>query len=61
MEAANSAEGVALELVRILAFAEGFALVGSDSGTKPDRKWLLDTYDACLRTTKGSRAQGGGR
>jgi hypothetical protein len=61
MEAQNSPEAVALELVRILAYCEGYSLFESDTGGKPDRKWLLDTYDACLKTTKGSRNQGGGR
>jgi len=42
----DSPEQVAFKLFLEVAKAEGVA------GAKPDRKWILDTYDECLRVVK---------
>ena len=44
----DSPEQVAFKLFLEVAKAEEVA------GAKPDRKWILETYDECLRTVKKS-------
>jgi hypothetical protein len=49
----NSPEQVAYRLLEHVAAAEGFHLRRSPSELKlPDRKWLLETYAACINAVK---------
>ena len=65
--APESPEGVALELLRIVVRAEGVPVETlsegnkpAQSGNKPVRAYVLDTYAECLTATKGERAVAGG-
>lgn len=60
---AESPEGVALELMRIVVRAEGTPVEQLSEQNKPARAgntdirgYVLDTYAECLTTTKGERA-----
>jgi hypothetical protein len=53
---AESPEGVAFDLLRIIATAENKSFQhGSNDSEVADREWILDTYAECLRAAKGSR------
>ncbi len=46
----NSPQYVAFRLFREVAIAEGKSIIHNAAGpSKPDRKWILDTYAECLR------------
>lgn len=45
---------VAFELMRIVMNAEK-QYENTNTGTRPDRKYLLDLYAECLTATKGHR------
>jgi hypothetical protein len=49
---ADTPEAVALELLRHIAYAEIRAIADGYSGSRPDRRWLLDTYAECLDAVK---------
>ena len=50
----NSPEHVALKLLELIANVEDRALYGS--GKNPaDRKWILDTYDECIKAVRNNR------
>jgi len=52
----ESPEGVAFDLLRIIATAENKSFHhGSNEGQVADREWILDTYAECLRAAKGAR------
>jgi hypothetical protein len=52
----ESPEGVAFDLLRIIATAENKSFQhGSNEGQVADRDWILDTYAECLRAAKGGR------
>lgn len=53
----NTPEFIALELLRIVATVEGKALAGVavEGETRPDQKWVLDTYADCFEAVQGQR------
>jgi hypothetical protein len=48
----NSPEQVAFKLLQVVAYVEGKSLAAAQGGTKPDRKWVLETYVQCLTAVK---------
>lgn len=59
----NTPEFIALELLRIVAVVEGKALAGiaTEGETRPDQKWVLDTYAECLEAVQGRRRRAASR